>query len=144
MSIFVINSGYTMPLHDHPQMIGLLKVISGRLRIQSYTKIPNNDSKDLLVKTDESKVLDEQSPCSGLDEKQHNFHEITALDSPAAFFDVLSPPYSDFSDTEPDSRHCHFYRKLMVGNDILKLEPIDCPSHYYCDSIYFEKPDFMR
>jgi cysteamine dioxygenase len=83
-----------------------------------------------------------------LDDSNCNFHEITALDSPIAFFDVLSPPYSDMNDSDPSARHCHFYRKLMVENSpdkkILKLERIDCPSHYYCDSIYFERPDFMR
>lgn len=133
-----------MPLHDHPKMSGLLKVISGKLRIQSYTRIPSADPSDLLVSPEEPKILDSQSATSYLDDKQSNFHEITALDEPAAFFDVLSPPYSDMDDNGPGSRHCHFYRKLVIDSNILKLERIECPSHYYCDSILFERPQFME
>lgn len=154
-----------MPLHDHPNMIGILKVISGKLKvssyccysiikwltiyfqIQSYTRIPNSDDGEILVTSNPPLILDQSSPASFLDEKSCNYHEITALDGPAAFFDVLSPPYSDFSDMNPDSRHCHFYRKLMVDNSserkILKLEQIECPAHYFCDSLQFDKPEFM-
>lgn len=144
MSVFIINEGYTMPLHDHPGMLGLLKVISGKLKIQSYTRISPSDSNDLLVIPDEPKILDSQSASSYLDEQQSNFHEITALDEPAAFFDVLSPPYSDMDNNDPDARHCHFYRKLKINDTTLKLERINCPSHYYCDSETFEKPAFMN
>jgi cysteamine dioxygenase len=134
-----------MPLHDHPGMRGVLKLISGKLKIQSYTRIANNDSDDLLVTANPPILLDESSPASFLDEKTANYHEITALGGPAAFFDVLSPPYSDFSDNSDNSRHCHFFRKLMIDNEknILKLEQIPCPSHYFCDSLIFEKPEFM-
>jgi hypothetical protein len=70
------------------------------------------------------------------------------LDQPAAFFDVLSPPYSDFNDESPNAIHCHFYRKLMVDNEsdskILRLQQIECPKHYYCDQLEFEKPDFFE
>lgn len=134
-----------MPLHDHPRMHGLLKCVAGQLKIQSYTKISDNQ-RELLVQREpaDPKTLDDQSESSYLDEKVSNYHEIQALDEPAAFFDVLSPPYSDMNDSEEeDSRHCHFYRKMMIDNNILKLEQIDCPSHYYCDSLHFEKPDFM-
>lgn len=138
-----------MPLHDHPKMIGLLKCVSGRLRIQSYTRTDSSED-EILVTSSEPKTVDHQASSSYLDENTSNYHEITAIDGPAAFFDILSPPYSsDVHDNGPDSdRHCHFYSKRMVDNSpekkILKLEPIDCPSHYYCDSITFAKPEYMR
>lgn len=132
-----------MPLHDHPKMSGLLKVISGKLKIQSYTRIPSANHSELLVSPEEPKILDSQSMTSFLDDKRSNFHEITALDEPAAFFDILSPPYSDITDTGPESRHCHFYRKLVVNESTLELVRIDCPSHYYCDNAHVEKPAFM-
>jgi hypothetical protein len=120
---------------------------STTLQIQSYTRIPNSgDSTDILVTCNTPTVLDQDSPAAFLDEKSCNYHEISAsADSPAAFFDVLSPPYAELNDSNPDSRHCHFYRKVMVDSEkqILKLEMIDVPKYYFCDSIAFEKPEFM-
>lgn len=144
LTVFILRGRYQMPLHDHPKMLGILKCVAGKLKISSYTKISNNT--ELLVKAEEPKIIDDCSSSIYLDENNSNFHEITALDEPAAFFDVLSPPYKDIDDVDSESRQCHFYKKLMVDNDrkIVKLEQIECPSHYYCDSLYFEKPEFMR
>lgn len=149
MSVFIIGENFTMPLHDHPQMYGFLKCIAGRIKIQSYTRINFGDSSEIFVTKDEPKILDSKSAVSFLDENKSNYHEITALEgSPAAFFDILSPPYSDFKDDETSSRHCHFYRKLMVENNleemVIKLERIECPETYYCDSVAFDSPSYMN
>lgn len=37
VGVFVLRNGATIPLHDHPYMYGVLKVIRGKVRIQSYT-----------------------------------------------------------------------------------------------------------
>lgn len=138
-----------MPLHDHPRMLGILKVLSGKMKIQSYTKFHQQPSPhSVLVEMQEPIILDQNSHASQLDEVNHNFHEISALEGPAAFFDILSPPYSDSQDHRSNARHCQFYRKLMVDNTserkILKLEQIECPSHYYCDQVDYEKPEFIQ
>lgn len=129
-------------------MLGLIKIVSGRLKIQSYSKLSHQSDEIIVAAQEEAQVLDTSSKPSMLDERFCNFHEITALgDEPAAFFDVLSPPYASSTD-DTDSRHCHFYRKLLIDNTsekkILKLERIDCPDHYYCDSVFYDKPDFMQ
>jgi cysteamine dioxygenase len=140
-----------MPLHDHPKMLGMLKVLSGKIRIQSYTKINQEESENEnydIVSEDPAQILDQNSQSAVLDENHSNFHEITALDEPAAFFDILSPPYSDFHDIDGE-RHCKFYRKLMTSKGtspsrILRLEKINCPSYYYCDQVDYSKPDFLK
>lgn len=150
MSVFVIGQNFTMPLHDHPRMCGILKCVFGRLRIQSYTRISGfGDTSEIFVTKNEPKVLDSKSVASYLDENNSNYHEITALDGPAAFFDILSPPYSDSTrDEDSSSRHCHFYRTLMFDNNperkIVKLERIECPESYYCDSVAFDQPAYMK
>ena len=41
MGIFVIREGQNIPLHDHPHMHGVIKCLSGRLKITSFTrKVP--------------------------------------------------------------------------------------------------------
>ncbi|KAG5677047.1 hypothetical protein PVAND_006831 [Polypedilum vanderplanki] len=149
MSIFIMNGNYKMPLHDHPNMCGLLRVISGQIKVESYTRIKSDIEDEILVKAEEPKILDELSASAVLFPENSNFHEITALNEPAAFFDILAPPYSDYNDSmEPGSRHCSFYKKIMFENcgksPILKLVKIDVPDHYYCDSVAYKQPDFMR
>ncbi|XP_070497377.1 2-aminoethanethiol dioxygenase [Chironomus tepperi] len=153
MSIFIIDENYKMPLHDHPNMTGMLKVISGKLKAECYTQIPTdkeNGRLEKIVRVEQPKILSETSEAAVLYPDNCNFHELTALEGPAAFFDILSPPYSDISDTTPDARHCSFFKKekIMVDNNgsnpTVKLTQIPVPDHYYCDSVYYDQPDFMR
>lgn len=37
IGVFVLRDGAKIPLHDHPYMYGVLKVIYGKVRVQSYT-----------------------------------------------------------------------------------------------------------
>ena len=39
MGIFVIREGQNIPLHDHPNMHGIIKCIAGKLNVTSYTKL---------------------------------------------------------------------------------------------------------
>ncbi|KAL7049413.1 hypothetical protein ACKWTF_003684 [Chironomus riparius] len=153
MSIFIIDENYKMPLHDHPNMTGILKVISGKLKAECYTQITTDKENGLLekiVQVEQPKILTETSEAAVLYPDNCNYHELTALEGPAAFFDILSPPYSDISDSSPNARHCSFFKKekIMVDNSGLnptvKLTQIPVPDHYYCDSVYYEQPDFMR
>ena len=83
---------------------------------------PNSGSDCYLIFTDEK-----------------NFHEIlTVGDKPAAFFDILAPPYH--TETEEDEiRECYFFSELNVGSSnnnihsdspIMWLRRIKCPNDY--------------
>lgn len=128
-----------MPLHDHPYMNGFLKCIAGKLKIQSYTKTnhPNSTNEDLYVKQEPEKILDVDSETSILSPSECNYHEITAIGGePAAFFDILSPPYE--TETENgEKRTCSFYKK-QTQDTAIKLERMDStPNDYWCDSVYY-------
>ena len=43
MGIFVIREGQNIPLHDHPNMHGVIKCIAGKLNITSFSKLVRSD-----------------------------------------------------------------------------------------------------
>lgn len=45
IGVFVLRNGAKIPLHDHPYMYGVLKVIYGKVRLQSYTPKQKDYSK---------------------------------------------------------------------------------------------------
>lgn len=154
MSVFIMRGGYTMPLHDHPCMHGLLKVLHGQLTIQSYseelntcepTRLYMKDVQNVNVRVEDVKYLNADTECTMLTPKESNYHEITAMDGVAAFFDILAPPYdSDIPGIGP--RRCSFYHAVTTADisansggdadtkrNILSLHHIPVPTTYYCD-----------
>lgn len=50
LTVFILRNGYTMPLHDHPGITGLLKVLHGRVKIRSYSNVdPNVNPMDVQI-----------------------------------------------------------------------------------------------
>lgn len=155
MSVFIMRGGYTMPLHDHPCMHGLLKVIHGKLKIQTYTQDINSSSdawnetaphiKEVDVIQEEPVTVTSDMGCSLLTPTERNYHEITAVGGVAAFFDILAPPYdADVPGLGP--RSCTFYETIQpdileksgeCNTDCkpkLKLRRTPAPVSYYCDT----------
>lgn len=165
MSVFVLRENYTMPLHDHPRMHGLLRVVAGTVKIQSYSEIDRREEtrtvaagddllRHVLVNVEQEKVISaDNGDCTAamLTPTERNFHEITAVGGPAAFFDILSPPYN-VDIPVYGKRACSFYRKLLLpgdgapssdGRKRMVLEKIPTPDHYYCDTESYKTPEFM-
>ncbi|CAH8845901.1 unnamed protein product [Trichobilharzia szidati] len=142
MGIFILRPGSRIPLHDHPGMFGILKVLIGSVRCRSFTRLKNvksndlkdyipslsvfNDSKwqltDLIIaKPHQDTVLSpDHSPCL-LSPVEGNLHEITPVDGPAVFIDILAPPY----DHDLGTRECRFYKEVIIppmnSNPMLSL-----------------------
>lgn len=164
MSVFVMAENYTMPMHDHPHMNGILKCISGRLRIQSYSMDTAKEhpldvlerlyalnpaerppgKKYVQCRREAAVEVDENSPAAVLHPDQRNIHQITALGGPVAFFDILSPPYDTHIQARPCLRRkCTFF-KVAEGEstpdnwDQVVLEKIPQPLNYYCDNVEYK------
>lgn len=165
MSVFIVANNYCMPLHDHPGY-GLLRVLSGTAFIQSYTlEQPLQKMPHILPVIEEMPMeFSAKSGCSVLTPTIRNLHEIAAIgSSPAAFFDILSPPYeSEISANGP--KKCLFYRKIAFkpstdsttksspdadsdtskSKDIAYLQRVGAPNHYFCDNIFYaNQPAFL-
>ncbi|XP_060097091.1 2-aminoethanethiol dioxygenase [Heteronotia binoei] len=135
MGVFVLRAGACIPLHDHPGMHGLLKVLYGTLRIACFDAAGGDGGGDgegsssgsSAASTTGSSTAPSPKPSSTsprryrallrshqlytpasapcrLSPHTDNLHRIDAVGGPAAFLDILAPPY------DPEhGRDCHYY-----------------------------------
>ncbi|XP_007895409.1 2-aminoethanethiol (cysteamine) dioxygenase a [Callorhinchus milii] len=147
MGVFLLDGGTCIPLHDHPGMHGLLKVIYGKVQIQCFDRLEKGDGPGAASGLEFSSPLpqgqrealrgsvlrsshqfDEAHGACVLSPDRDNLHEISAVDGPAAFLDVLAPPYCS-----AEGRDCHYYRVLEVSGSGGKAgpEPAQPPRHVW-------------
>ncbi|XP_066158089.1 2-aminoethanethiol dioxygenase [Euwallacea fornicatus] len=167
MGIFVLKPNGKLPLHNHPQMHGLIKVIAGKVKIVSYSinteKTKDVDQKSIqdskapmqfksrpstcgivTAELNDITVVGPNSPTCVLDPEIKNLHEIESLDGPAAFLDILAPPY-DYPLPGYETRKCSYYTKLsQVAQNIFWLQEIRSPSWYWTDSHPYTGPDLYE
>lgn len=165
IGIFIIKPGCRIPLHNHPNMHGLLKVVSGQVNVNVYTKwIPKKGDtleippflqdkqhfikQGLVFPTEKVslKEIDSSYETLLLSPDQNNFHEIQTLgDGPAAFFDILAPPYHTET-FEDEIRECYFFSEIAVDDSnnsnnnihsdspkLIWLRRTKVPDDYDCD-----------
>ena len=67
MTVGGFREGEHIPLHDHPDMHGIIKCLAGRLKITSYTKLPITSlPTNLPDKMKESTKIQEKLRCGKL------------------------------------------------------------------------------
>lgn len=151
INIFILKERYTMPIHDHPMIHGILKGMGGKLLVESYTA--SNTEESMLAGCDEGMIimakketpieLTDDTNCVTLSPDHSQFHRITSLEGPAVLFDILTPPY-DTDIPVHGRRNCSYYRQVVLFDDEefqhLGLEQIPPPSHFYCDTGYYQLP----
>lgn len=137
-------------------MHGVLKVLHGQLQIQTYTQfganelVYNANQQEILAMKEDLKIMSSENTATILTPTECNYHEITAVDGVAAFFDILGPPYdADIPMFGP--RKCRFYQTIDIENTrsknnsdsvaesrkikpLVVLQRIPSPMSYYCDS----------
>jgi hypothetical protein len=98
-SVFALAKGETIPLHDHPRMDVISKVMRGRIRVQTYEWV---DASSLLARQCGEMILGEDDAALVLRQSPGTLHTITALEG-TAFLDLFAPYYDDVA------RPCSYY-----------------------------------
>lgn len=99
VGIFIIKSKHRIPLHDHPRMFGLIKVLDGQGHLNAYNVLFEKSKNELICSKHTSTIITAQSETAVLCPDQSNIHEIFAVNEQhCAFLDILSPPYSNEND----------------------------------------------
>ncbi|RLN05156.1 plant cysteine oxidase 1-like [Panicum miliaceum] len=101
MGVFCFPAGATLPLHDHPEMVVLSKLLYGSVRVRSYDWAVAAPPRSAARKCGLARVVaaDEvrRAPCEAsvlFPRSGGNLHAFTAV-TPCAILDVLTPPYSE-------------------------------------------------
>ncbi|XP_049419892.1 2-aminoethanethiol (cysteamine) dioxygenase a [Epinephelus fuscoguttatus] len=127
IGVFLLRTGASIPLHDHPGMNGMLKVLYGKVSVRCFDKLEDNLTVSTVpphfepplapcqmasLRRSVLRSVSEYSETSGpclLTPLRDNLHQIDAVEGPAAFLDILAPPYNP-----DDGRDCHYYRVLQT------------------------------
>ena len=130
MSVFIIPKGRQLPLHDHPSMVVLSKVIVGELNVRCFS--PDNLNRRGRTSAGKASLISSSMRTSNnaawmLTPVLGNVHELKA-DETTIVFDVLMPPY-----LEPE-RPCNFYRSVKDENG-WALENISPPPNRLLPSV---------
>lgn len=147
MGIFILRPGSRIPLHDHPGMYGILRVMYGSLRCRSFTPLqnlkPNHPAyprsfvteafpgsgwqfRDLIMARPHQDVVVNAESCAQLlTPEEGNLHEVTPVDGPAVFLDILAPPY----DHDLGTRECRFYKEVILLGNHVPTRPVDSASN---------------
>ena len=112
-SLFLVPVGRELPLHDHPEMTVLLRVLAGRLEIRSFDWVPGSPGQ---ARARPARTVGPRDRCDVLGPRDGNLHHLRALED-TAFVDLFSPYYD-----EAAGRPCTYFRQegeVEVGGERL-------------------------
>ena len=103
LGIFCLPKGATIPLHDHPGMTVLSRVLYGSMHVKSFDW--TNEKEKEAVRVLDCDVTSQDPPLVLFPRSGGNIHSFTAV-TPCAVLDLLAPPY-----LPEDGRDCTYFRE---------------------------------
>jgi hypothetical protein len=98
-SVFGLRAGETIPLHDHPGLDVVTKVLRGRIRMQTFEWI---DAASLTARECGEVVIGDADDALVLRKWPGTLHAVTAIEA-TAFLDLFAPYYDEVM------RPCRYY-----------------------------------
>ncbi|PRW60097.1 dynamin-related 3B-like isoform A [Chlorella sorokiniana] len=141
MGIFCLPARARIPLHNHPGMTVLSRVLYGRMHVCSYDWAQPEVGPDAPLPRRARVVLDAtltagDQPAILFPSAGGNIHEFTAL-TDCAVLDLMSPPYST-----DEGRDCTYYAVVEEGGQAQQQQQAALQAGVLLDS--FEPPaDFV-
>jgi plant cysteine oxidase len=124
LGIFCLPAGTHIPLHDHPGMTVLSRVLYGSMHVKSFDW-SDRAAWEAVPVLDRTVVAGDE-PLALFPDAGGNIHAFTAV-TDCAVLDLLSPPYR-----ASEGRDCTYYRECgpMDGRTRVRLEVYEPPDDF--------------
>ncbi|KAE8998390.1 hypothetical protein PR003_g12740 [Phytophthora rubi] len=111
IGIFILPPGVSIPLHDHPGMSVISRVLYGSLHIKSFDLVADVGGNKHTARLQADEVLTAPHTTELLPDCG-NLHQLMGgEDVGCAFLDIITPPYDS-----NDGRDCTYYRVVSQEN----------------------------
>ncbi|KAL6646050.1 hypothetical protein ACP70R_017658 [Stipagrostis hirtigluma subsp. patula] len=143
IGVFCFPAGATLPLHDHPEMVVLSKLLYGSVRVRSYDWVaapPCAGARKCGLARVVVAGEERRAPCGAsvlFPRSGGNMHAFTAV-TPCAILDVLTPPYS-----EAQGRPATYFHDVLIPSlpGFALLEETDLPEDFSVAGAPYLGPD---
>ncbi|VFQ87456.1 unnamed protein product [Cuscuta campestris] len=149
--IFCFPTSAVIPLHDHPEMTVLSKVLYGSLHVKAYdwvepacirkTSIAGHDEVRLAKLAVDRVVTAPSAPSVLYPNTGGNLHCFTAV-TPCAVLDILAPPYNEASGRRCTYYHDYPYSSFAGAGD--KDHIVDEKEDDYAWLTATDTPDYLH
>ena len=121
IAAFLLKPGAKIPLHDHPNMTVLSRVVCGSLQVTSFDVGADGKARR------SSSIMTSADGPAALFPSVNNVHEFRAGDAGACVLDVIVPPYD-----EDSGRDCHYFEAVAISGGVFELREVPEPADFEC------------